>query len=791
MSDETVNIEINGEPLQARKGQMVIEAADDAGIRIPRFCYHRKLSVAANCRMCLVELEKAPKPMPACATPVGEGMKVYTQSEKALAAQKNTMEFLLINHPLDCPICDQGGECELQDLALGFGRGVSRYTEGKRVVSDPDLGPLISTDMTRCIHCTRCVRFTEEIAGYKELGATGRGEHMRIGTYIQQSVDHELSGNVIDLCPVGALNNKPFRFRGRSWEMTEMATVPPHDAVGSNTWAHVLRGEFLRTVPRDNDAVNETWISDRDRFSNEGIYSPERIARPMIRRNGELEPVSWEEAATAAAEALRNVVNQHGPEQLGALASPVASLEELYLFQALVRGLGGANLDHRLGRADFRADAQEGHYPWLGLALEEIESLDGVLVVGSSLRKEAPMLAHRVRKAALGGTQVGFVNPAEYQFLFPLSGHRVCHDAELVQGLAEVVAALAEETGETMPTEVNGLVKGVQPGEEARAIARGLATGESRWVMLGQLARSHPQWSELRALGLAAARMSGARFGQLSEAGNTAGAALAGVLPHRGPGGEEAAAGMNAQEMFADPRKAYLLLHCEPARDAWDGAAARQALSHAESVVALASYRNADLEEHADIVLPVGTYAESFGTRINGEGRWQSSRGVIEPWGESRPAWKILRALGSILELSGFEQMDAEQVLRDARNAIGETGPGEEGLAEVSANGGQPAESFWRLGEMAIHAADPLVRRSAPLQQSADGQVRARLSPSDAQRLKLEEGDQVRVNGSGQDCRLSVVVDSGLPEGSVAIPAGPAETEALGPRRGGVKLEKV
>ena len=791
MSDETVNIEINGEPLEARKGQMLIEAADEAGIRIPRFCYHRKLSVAANCRMCLVELEKAPKPMPACATPVGEGMKVFTQSEKALAAQKNTMEFLLINHPLDCPICDQGGECELQDLALGFGRGVSRYTEGKRVVSDPDLGPLISTDMTRCIHCTRCVRFTEEIAGYKELGATGRGEHMRIGTYIQQSVDHELSGNVIDLCPVGALNNKPFRFRARSWEMTEHATVPPHDPVGTNIWAHVLRGEFLRAVPRDNEAVNETWIADRDRFSNEGIYSPERIAHPMIRRNGALEPASWEEAVTAAARALQDATTRHGSEQLGALAAPVASLEESYLFQALVRGLGSANLDHRLGRGDFRSDALEGNYPWLGLALEDIEQLDGALVVGSSLRKEAPMLAHRVRKAALNGTQVGFVNPAEYKFLFPQSGYLVRHDAELVQGLAEVVVALVDETGASIPGEVKSLVKGVQAGEEAQAIARGLASGESRWVLLGQLARSHPHWSELRALGLAAARMSDARFGQLSESGNTAGAALAGVLPHRGPGGEAVESGMNAVAMLAEPRKAYLLLHCEPSRDAWDAAAARQALGQAEAVVALASYRNADLEEHADVVLPVGTYAESFGTQINGEGRWQSSRGVIEPWGESRPAWKVLRALGSILELSGFEQMDAEQVLRDARNAIGETGPGEERLESVAETPGVESGDFWRLGEMAIHAADPLVRRSAPLQKSADGQTQLRLSPADAQRLKLEEGDQVRVAGTGQACHLSASIDPGLPEGSVAIPAGPAETEALGPRRGSVKLEKI
>ncbi len=793
MSDETVNIEINGEPLKARKGQMVIEVADDAGIRIPRFCYHKKLSVAANCRMCLVELEKAPKPMPACATPVGEGMKVYTQSPKALSAQKNTMEFLLINHPLDCPICDQGGECELQDLALGFGRGVSRYTEGKRVVSDPDLGPLISTDMTRCIHCTRCVRFTEEVAGYKELGATGRGEQMRIGTYIEQTVDHELSGNVIDLCPVGALNNKPFRFRGRAWEMTQHAQVSPHDPVGSNLWAHVLRGEFLRAVPRDNESINETWIADRDRYSNEGIYSEERVTTPLLRGKDGLQPVSWSEALEVAAKTLSDVIREHGADQLGALAAPGASVEEHFLFQALVRGLGSNNLDHRLGQVDFRSDGAEGHYPWFGITLEEIESLDGAMVIGSSLRKEAPMLAHRVRKAALNGTRVGLVNPAHYSYQFPTSGHLVRHGAELVTAAAEVVVALSEQLKASVPEEVQGLVKNVEPGAEARAIAEGLAAGESRWVMLGQLARSHPNWSELRALGLAAAGMANARFGVLSDGGNSAGAALAGVLPHRGPGAQAVKdAGLNAHEMFVSPRQAYLLLDCEPARDAWDSAAARDAMAGADKVIALASFMNEDLRQQADIVLPVGVYAESFGTRVNGEGRWQSSQGTVQPPGEARPAWKILRALGNVLELDGFEQMDPEEVLRDARAAIGEPGPGEENLDGVEL--AQPArpKGLWRLGEMPIYAVDALVRRSEPLQQTRDGRAaEARLAPADAEQLNVNDGDAVRVSLGNRGCRLLARIDTALPKGSVAVPVGLAETEGLGPRHGGVTVERI
>ncbi|MDQ2069135.1 NADH-quinone oxidoreductase subunit NuoG [Natronospira bacteriovora] len=791
MSDDTVKFEINGQTVEGRKGQMLIEVADEYGHRIPRFCYHRKLSVAANCRMCLVEVEKAPKPLPACATPVGDGMKVFTQSPKALSAQKNTMEFLLINHPLDCPICDQGGECELQDLALGFGRGISRYTESKRVVSDPELGPLISTDMTRCIHCTRCVRFTEEVAGFKELGATGRGEHMRIGTYIQRTVDHELSGNVIDLCPVGALNNKPFRFRGRSWEMTQHATVTPHDPVGTNIYAHTLRGDFLRAVPRENEGINETWIADRDRFSCEGIYSDERLRQPLLRRDGELQPVSWEEALEAAATGLRDAVQQHGGEQLGALASPTASLEELYLFQSLVRGLGSANLDHRLGQADFRSDAIEPAFPGLGMKLSEVEDLDAALVVGSNTRKEAPMLAHRLRKAALKGAEVGFVNPADYEFLFRQHATLVRHGAELVSGLAEVAVALASESGKSLPASVKALVDGVEAGDEARKLAAALNRGGRSLVLLGPLARSHEHWSELLALGDAIAELSGAVLGYLAEGGNVAGACLAGVLPHRGPGAAEREVGLNAREMFAQARKAYLLMGCEPEREAWDSAQAMDALEQAGFVLSLSSFRTPEMERYASVVLPVGSYAESFGTLVNLEGRWQSSGGVINPVGESRPAWKVLRVLGNLLELEGFEQMDAEAVLADAHAAIGEV------VTDMRVSGGvklnKPAVSkgLWRLGEVPLYAADALVRRAEPLQRTLDGVARLRISAADAGRLGVEDDSRVEVRQNGRSCVLTAAVDDGLPEGSVVVPAGTAETAALGPRHGSIELSKV
>jgi len=393
MSDDLVNIEVNGVPLKARKGQMIMQVTDPADIYIPRFCYHDKLTIAANCRMCLVEVEKAPKPLPACATPVAEGMKVFTKSPKAVGAQRATMEFLLINHPLDCPICDQGGECELQDLAIGFGRDISRFTERKRVVRDKNLGPLVSTDMTRCIHCTRCIRFGAEIQGYPQMGTTGRGEHMEVGTYIEQSVDHELSANIIDLCPVGALNNKPFRFHARAWEMQQQALVSPHDAFGTNIYAHVLRGKIMRIVPRENEEINETWIADRDRFGFEGIYSAERVTQPMIRINGALTPVDWEVALNAAAEGLQKAVAAHGPAAAGFLASPMATLEELYLLGRIARGIGSGNIDHRLRQLDFRAQASEGAYPNLGLRIAEVERLEGILVIGANLRHEMPLLA--------------------------------------------------------------------------------------------------------------------------------------------------------------------------------------------------------------------------------------------------------------------------------------------------------------------------------------------------------------------------------------------------------------
>ncbi|MDX1656839.1 MAG: NADH-quinone oxidoreductase subunit NuoG, partial [Candidatus Competibacteraceae bacterium] len=544
MSEDLVKIEVNGRQLEAPKGRMLIEVTDQAGITVPRFCYHKKLSVAANCRMCLVEVEKAPKPLPACATPVMDGMKVHTQSPKAIAAQKATMEFLLINHPLDCPICDQGGECELQDVAMGYGSGVSQFTEGKRVVKDKDIGPLIKTEMTRCIHCTRCVRFGEEIAGLRELGATGRGEDMQIGTYIEKSLISELSGNVIDLCPVGALTSKPARYEGRSWEYYQYAGVAPHDSVGSNIFLHVLRNRVMRVVPRENEAINETWIADRDRFSYQGLYSDDRALTPMVRRSKTLENADWEEALEAAAKGLQGVINHHGPEQVGVMISPNATLEEIYLLQKLARGLGITAIDHRLRQADFSDQQQAPAYPWLGMGIADLEQLNGVLLVGANPRLEQPLFGHRLRKAALAGATISLINPRSYQFTFPVAGEIVTGPAGMVAALGAVAVAVAESSGQPLPEALRPLAGAVE--DDHRDMAQSLLQGRNRALLLGNLATSHPALAQLRALGVFIARISGATLGYLPEAANAVGGWLAGALPHRQAGGKAAKGGFNA-----------------------------------------------------------------------------------------------------------------------------------------------------------------------------------------------------------------------------------------------------
>jgi NADH-quinone oxidoreductase subunit G len=715
MSDDLVNIEVNGSAMQARKGEMIIRATDRAGIYVPRFCYHEKLPVAANCRMCLVEVEKAPKPLPACATPVAEGMKVFTHSSKAIGAQRAVMEFLLINHPLDCPICDQGGECELQDLAVGFGRDVSRFVERKRVVKDKSLGPLVSTDMTRCIHCTRCVRFGQDIAGIQEMGATGRSEHMEIGTFIEHSVDHELSGNIIDLCPVGALNSKPFRYRGRGWEMTQHPLVAPHDGVGSHLYGHVLRGRLMRVVPRPYEEINETWISDRDRYSYEGVYSEDRLQAPQLRgADGSWREVEWDTALVAAAAALSG----SGP-LTGLLAQPSSTLEELYLLTQLAEGLGSHHIDHRLRQRDFRDDAFEARPPQLGVAIADIDRLEALLVIGSNLRREVPILAHRVRKAALAGARVSFLNPARFQYFFPVAEY-LESPGDLVGELAAVLQAALGDAAP--PAGLESLVSGAAVSEAHRGIATALMTRSRRVIWLGALAARSSRYSELRRLARALAETTGASLGELAEGANAVGAHLAGVLPHWGTGGvARATPGSNARQMLEQPLPGYLLLNTEP----WADALRPECLStlaQARSVVAVTPYASPEMRRIAHVLLPAATFAETSGTYVNLEARWQSFAAAARALGASRPAWKILRVLGNLLDLPRFDYQSSEEVREQVRSRIA--------AAPAAALAGQGVPALPRavaepVFDVPMYAIDPVVRRSGPLQRTRDGRLAA------------------------------------------------------------------
>jgi len=713
VSDDIVTIEVDGKPVEARKGQMIIEVTDAIGTYIPRFCYHDKLSIAANCRMCLIEVEKAPKPLPACATPVGEGMKVLTRSPRAIAAQKATMEFLLINHPLDCPICDQGGECELQDLAMGFGRDVSRYHDQKRVVKDKDIGPLVSTDMTRCIHCTRCVRFGEEITGMPELGTIERGENLKISTYIEKSIDHELSANIIDLCPVGALNNKPYRYSARAWEMEQRATIAPHDCVGSNLYAHVLRGTVKRIVPRSNEAINEAWISDRDRFSYEGIYSSDRLMLPRVREEGAWRDIDWEDALRLAAENLQSA----GAGRTGILASPNATVEEAHLLGRLAQHVGSANVDHRLRQQDFSDQDNDPVYPWLGCDIAQLEVSDAILVVGSDLRKETPMIAHRLRKAALRGAKLCFVNNEEYTYYFDVAEY--ISDAALATQLAGVAVAAA--SGKALPDAVKVICEGVRPSKSQEKIAGILAQAEAGNVILGHIALRHRAAAAVRALAAAVAQLTGARFGVMSEGANAAGAHLAGLLPHRGSGGQRReVAGLDAARIPGADLDTVVLFNFEPDKDLAGSTAAVAQLAERKFVVAMTPYVSEALEECANLLLPIGTFAETSGTFVNCEGRWQSFAGVANPVGDARPGWKVLRVLGNMLDVPGFDYQTSEEVRAELRQSLGDV-PQDNGYRGTEAlarpNGTDAAGD---VADVPMYEVDSVVRRANALQRTPE-----------------------------------------------------------------------
>ena len=775
-----VNIHIDGIPIKAKQGAMIIEAADEVGIPIGRFCYHKKLSVAANCRMCLVEVDKAAKPLPACATPVTEGMKVHTKSPRALDAQRGTMEFLLINHPLDCPICDQGGECELQEVALGYGGDESRYDEDKRVVKDQDIGPLISTEMTRCIHCTRCVRFGEEIAGIKELGATGRGEHMKIGTYVQRAVSSELSGNVIDLCPVGALTSKPFRYTARPWELSAMAGVAPHDCAGSNIYLHTRGTEVMRVLPKENEGINETWISDRDRFSYDGLSSEQRLRVPMIKRDGRWQETDWETALDAAVAGIKKVLGTRGASQAGALLSPSATVEELYLAQKLMRGLGSGNVDHRLRQLDFSDQDAAPVYPWLGLPLEKLEQLDGVLLIGSNIRKDQPIIGHRIRKAAMAGAQVGLIGSVDHEFRFPVAAKAITSLAGMERALAGIVKVLLEGNSGLSPAMVK-LLADVKPDNPQRAIANLLRQGERSAVLLGNQAAAHPASATLRALAATIAELSESTLSFVSEGANSAGAWLAGAVPHREMGGRAAARqGLHARAMLENGLKAYMLLGIEPELDCADSAAALRSLRQAECVVALTPYRSEGLQDYAHVLLPIAPFSETSGTYVNIEGRWQSFNGAVAPLGETRPGWKVLRVLGNLFGVAGFDYMSSTAVRDEVAKAAASLKADNRAVWPTPNQLNAEAAGLVRLAETPLYAVDGIVRRAEPLQKTADAvRAAAHVHETVAVAHEVKEGRPVIVRQGAQQATLDLIVDNRIAPGCVWIPAGTAGSIGL------------
>ncbi len=764
--DSMITIEVDGQELKAKAGAMLIDVADQAGIDIPRFCYHNKLSVSANCRMCLIEVEKVPKPIPACATSVMDGMKVYTKSPMALAAQKGTMEFLLINHPLDCPVCDQGGECELQDVSLAYGSDVTRFVEKKRLVPKKYVGPLVETNFTRCIHCTRCVRFSAEIAGMREMGSTGRGEYMKIGTYVERTIDSELSGNLIDICPVGSLTSKPYRYQARAWELTQSDSVAPHDAVGSNVHIHVRDNRVMRVHPKANEAVNECWISDRDRFSYEGLYSGDRLTTPMIKQNNSWVETDWETALQHASTGFKKAGTD-----VGALVSPGSTVEELHLAQKLVRSMGSDNIDFRVRQSDFRGG--EPSLPWLGLSMDEVESVDAALIIGANPRKDQPILGHRLRKATLNGATVSYLNPLRYDLNYRAQ-QLVTAPARMVDDLAAVAKAVGAS---------GAIIDSAEVGAEHESIASQLKQAESALVLLGNLASSHPDYSILTALAAEVANVSGARIGFVGEAANSTGARMVGAVP---------TTGLNAQSMLEQPCKGYLLLGLEPAQDLWNPTQAQQAFEQAEFVVALSAYRSASLEATADVLLPIAGFAETSGTYVNGDGTWQSFSGAVTPTGEARPAWKVLRVMGNLLDVDGFEQVSSQDVLNEARSSADGKQLDNTVTADLSLDRRLSSSGLTRIGDVPIYAMDAMVRRAPALQKTTDAISAAiRINPEEAAKAGLADGDQAAVIQDGNRATMPVEIDPKVADGSVRVCAALAGSETLGGQFGEVTLEKA
>lgn len=775
MSD--IEIEIDGKILKAAPNSMIIQVADAAGIYIPRFCYHKLLSIAANCRMCLVEVEKSPKPLPACATPVTPGMKVLTRSKNALAAQRSVMEFLLINHPLDCPIYDQGGECELQDLSMGYGSSRSYYHEGKRSVKDKNIGPLISTEMTRCIQCTRCVRFGDEVAGLRELGATGRGENMEIGTYIQHVMHSEVSGNIIDLCPVGALTSKPFRFTARAWELTQASSIAPHDCVGSNISVHTRDGRVMRAVPRENISINETWISDRDRYSYEALYHPDRVTQPWVRFGQEWREVDWQTAFERISIRLQAILQSSGAESIGALLSPSATTEEYYLMQKLMRSLGSHHIDHRLRQVDFSDQESMPSFPGVQGLFSDLETYERIILIGSYIQKEQPALALRIRKASLKQAEVIALNMMDYRFHFKLSAKKITAPHLFVASLKQMLGLLDRKIVD------DPLVERLLPPKKTA-------------ILLGASAFHHPEAASIRKLAHQLADKVQGTVHFLTEGANAAGAWMAGAVPHRLPGAQVLSTpGLDAMAMLEIPRKAYFLFNVEPDLDCANPVVATNALRAADFVVSLSSFKNRVIEETAEVILPLAPFSETSGTYVNAAGTWQSFQGVAQPLGAARPGWKIIRVLGNVLHREGFEYTSSEEVLKEFQVLFGMTAI--ESL-RYRPNGMvvfKEQKGFSRIGDIPLYSIDSIVRRGSALQSAQaimEGDVACvRLHPETAATLPVQPGERLTLIQGGASVSFPVQFDIRVPREGIFVPGGVVSSAGLPELFGTLTIQKA
>ncbi|NCV71728.1 MAG: NADH-quinone oxidoreductase subunit G [Burkholderiaceae bacterium] len=779
-----IEIHVDGKPVEVPQGSMVMHATNKLGTYVPHFCYHKKLSIAANCRMCLVEVEKAPKPLPACATPVMAGMKVFTHSAKAVEAQKSVMEFLLINHPLDCPICDQGGECQLQDLAVGYGKSSSRYKEEKRVVFHKNVGPLISMEeMSRCIHCTRCVRFGQEVAGVMELGMINRGEHSEITTFVGQTVDSELSGNMIDICPVGALTSKPFRYAARTWELVRKRSISPHDAVGANTTVQTKANHVMRVVALENEAINECWISDRDRFAYEGLNSPDRLTTPMVKQNGQWLETDWQSALDYVVHSLGDIQKQHGSQALAALAHPIASAEELYLLQKVMRGLGSQQIESRLRQTDTRGSAA---LPWLGMPIAKLGELKRVLVIGSHLRKDLPLIAARVRTATKQGLKVYRLDAGGNDWLMPIAAHLKSKPSQWVDQLGQIAQAIAQAKSISSPS---GLaVKSVS--REAQTIADQLFSNiklespEPQAILLGSLAIAHPNASDLHVLAEFIATHTGCTFGFLCEGGNAVAAQMVGAT--QGNQG-------SIETVLQSKARAYVMLHVEPLNDLPNPQHTRSALQAADTVIAMSAYTSPDLLELADVILPITPYTETIGSYVNMAGQVQTIQPSVRPLADARPAWKVLRALGSLLNLEGFLYNLPEEVYADAfaKPVQDLLNNGFTATPEVQQR--VPlAAALERLADQPIYSSDAIVRRAPALQRTRDAKDATMVGVGQTlwAQLSLQAGDRVVLAQNGHTVEASVLLQPDLADGVVRIATATELSGQLASMFGEVSLSK-